>query len=77
MNKAIQIDDNGARQHQAISVPELNLQCTTHAIISIKDTQLLIKVIRLYGVVPLTESDSDSDILSDPIIMETIKICRN
>ena len=26
---------------------------------------------------PLTESDLDSDILSDPIIMETINICRN
>ena len=30
------------------------------------------------GVVPLTnsDSDSDSDIPADPIIMETIKICR-
>ena len=29
------------------------------------------------GVFPLTESNSDSDILSYPIIIETIKICRN
>ena len=29
------------------------------------------------GVFPMTETGSDSDILSDPITTETIKICRN
>ena len=28
-------------------------------------------------VFPLTESDSHSDILSDPVIMETVEICKN
>ena len=36
-----------------------------------------IPVVCTNGVFPLTQSDSDTDILSDPIIMETIKICRN
>ena len=37
----------------------------------------MLKTVTCYGVFPLTESDSDSNILSDSVIMETIKICRN